>query len=123
MWEENSRLRGEPGESIAMWDGTSWSALGSGMVTLGHCVRGERHNVYVGGAFTTAGGTPANRIAKWNGTCWSSLGSGMNDVVSALAASGTNLYAGGLFTDGGRNACSSYCDVERHLVGAGKRSK
>ncbi|MBI5865255.1 MAG: hypothetical protein HZB38_12240 [Planctomycetes bacterium] len=61
--------------------------------------------LYVGGAFTTAGGVAANRIAKWSGGGWSPLGSGVNDRVYALAVfddgSGPALYAGGIFTTAG----------------------
>jgi hypothetical protein len=58
-------------------------------------------NVFVGGGFTTAGGTSASYVAQWNGSSWSPLGSGMNGGVIALAASGANLYAGGDFTTAG----------------------
>ncbi len=58
-------------------------------------------DLYVGGAFTTAGGVSANKIAKWNGTNWSALGSGMNSTVYALTAIGTDLYAGGFFSSAG----------------------
>src|SRR5206468_9775503 len=58
-------------------------------------------DLYVGGGFTTAGGTPAKHIAKWNGSSWTALGSGVNDWVSALAVSGSDLYAGGAFTTAG----------------------
>ncbi len=66
---------------IAKWNGSSWSALGSGMggVSL-TCVRWRCRaaTCMSGGIFTTAGGIPANRIAKWNGSSWSALGSGMS---------------------------------------------
>ena len=67
---------------IAKWDGSAWSALGSGMGGLwGHSPGGGRRgNVYAGGSFTTAGGMAANNIAKWNGSTWSALGSGMDDI-------------------------------------------
>src|SRR5262249_38054725 len=58
-------------------------------------------NLYVAGAFTTAGADPANRIAEWNGNNWSALGSGINSNVYALAGSGSDLYAGGAFTIAG----------------------
>jgi hypothetical protein len=57
-------------------------------------------SVYVGGAFTLAGGIANTAyIAKWNGSAWSALGTGMNASVSALAvAPDGTLYAGGSFT-------------------------
>jgi hypothetical protein len=92
---------------IAKWDGSAWSALGSGISTTTFppfpvtalAVSGT--NLYAGGNFTAAGGVPAIRIAKWDGNAWSALGSGMNSDIDALAVSGTNLYAGGYFTMAG----------------------
>ncbi len=65
--------------------------------------------LYVGGAFTTAGGVTVNGIAKWDGTAWSALtgpsGTGTDGRVHALMVydngSGTALYAGGAFTTAG----------------------
>jgi formylglycine-generating enzyme required for sulfatase activity len=94
---------------IAKWDGSAWSALGSGMMNrdvlaaavFALAVSGT--DLYAGGQFTTAGGVPANNIAKWDGSAWSPLGSGITDDydVEALAVSGTNTYAGGFFPSAG----------------------
>src|SRR5207247_825241 len=56
--------------NIAKWNGSSWSALGSGMggsppIVYALAVSGS--DVYAGGEFTTAGGSAANHIAKWKG--------------------------------------------------------
>jgi hypothetical protein len=93
---------------IAMWDGSNWSALGSGMdgPVSALVLRGDG-KLYAGGLFTTAGGVSANHIAMWDGSSWSPLGSGMNGSawphdVYALALDGSrNLYAGGWFTAAG----------------------
>jgi hypothetical protein len=99
---------GSPVNQIAKWNGTSWSALGTGM--NGH-VRalaafddGSGLALHAGGAFTSAGGVPAKYVAKWNGATWSPLGSGMNGInppVDALTVfddgHGPALYAGGSF--------------------------
>src|SRR6185503_13558247 len=93
---------------LAQWNGSSWSALGPGIATqngLGAlAVSGS--DLYVGGQFTTAGGSPANYIAKWNGSSWTALGSGMNSTVSSLAVFGSDLYAGGAFTNAGGSAAN-----------------
>ncbi len=94
--------------NIAKWNGTSWSALGSGIDGQVSALAVSGGDLYAGGSFTNAGGVGASNIAKWNGTSWSALGSGIGgappgDVpaVYALAVSGTNLYAGGWFTTAG----------------------
>ena len=91
---------------IAKWDGTNWSALGSGMSSYVYTLAVSGTNLYAGGYFTTAGGVPANHIAKWDGSNWSALGSGMNGYVATLAVSGTNVYAGGDFTMAGGTAAN-----------------
>jgi hypothetical protein len=101
---------GVPANRIARWDGSSWSALGSGIeggavVALAVYDDGGGPALYAGGSFTSAGGVPASRIARWDGASWSALGSGMNGVVRALAmhddGGGPALYAGGDFTSAG----------------------
>jgi hypothetical protein len=96
---------GASANHIAKWNGSAWSALGSGMndYVYALAVDNATGDVYAGGTFTTAGGVTANRIARWNGSAWSALGSGTNNAVLALAVNGTtgDLYAGGNFTTAG----------------------
>jgi len=85
---------------IAKWDGSVWSALGSGMncyvVTL---AIDHINNVYAAGFFRTAGGKDAYHIAKWNGSEWSALGDGLNNTIWTIVVDrDNNLYAGGEFT-------------------------
>jgi hypothetical protein len=95
---------------IAKWDGSTWSALGSGVDGEVRALATIGTDVYVGGTFATAGGVTVNNIAKWDGSEWSHLGSGVegpvpsrNDAshVMALTVMGTDLYAGGSFTTAG----------------------
>jgi hypothetical protein len=93
---------------IAKWDGTTWSALGSGLNGYVETLAISGNDLYVGGDFTTAGGTPANRIAKWDGNNWSALGTGIeNGWPFALAISDTNLFVGGLFKAAGGVAATN----------------
>ncbi len=110
---------GAAATNIAKWDGSTWSALGSGMDSgvLALAVSGT--DLYAGGWFSMAGGMPANSIAKWNGSSWSSLGSGMNKYVYAIATSGNELHAGGDFTFAG-NKISPY--VAQANIGAARGS-
>jgi hypothetical protein len=93
---------------VARWDGSSWSALGSGMNTRVTSLQmGRDGSVYAGGGFTTAGGVTANRVARWNGTAWSALGSGANDYVFSLQTGADgDVYAGGFFTTAGGGSAS-----------------
>ncbi len=89
---------------VAKWNGSTWSALGSGTSLMNNGVEAlvvSGTNLYAGGDFTTAGGITANFIARWDGSAWSALGSGMDRPILALAVSGSTLYAGGYFTTAG----------------------
>ncbi len=91
--------------NLAKWNGTSWSAVGTGMNGGVWAIASDGANVYAGGAFTTVGGVSANYIAKWNGSTWSALGLGLNTTVTAVAIGSDGIYAGGSFTTaGGTNA-------------------
>jgi hypothetical protein len=101
-----STVGGVPANGIAKWNGSAWSALGSGTGGEVHALAVSGTNLYVGGSFNTAGGVGATNIAKWDGSAWWALGSGMSGgiwgpTVYALAVSGSNLYAGGGFTNAG----------------------
>ena len=93
---------------IAKWNGSAWSALGTGMNSIVSALAVTGTDLYAGGWFTTAGGVAANRIAKWNGSAWSPLGTGVDGTVRALAVSGTDLYAGGNFTFAGTTTLSPF---------------
>src|SRR5262249_41806501 len=68
---------GVPANFIAKWNGSDWSALGSGtngaVYSLDVFDDAYGPALYAGGAFTTAGGTTANMIAKWVDATWSPL--------------------------------------------------
>jgi hypothetical protein len=113
---------GSAASCIAQWNGSSWSALGSGIsgpVKIGYnyyalsvdalAVAGT--NLYAGGWFTVAGGVSANYIARWNGSTWSAMGSGLDGEVNALAVSGNTLYAGGVFTTAGGKVSASVAEA------------
>ncbi len=97
---EFSTAGGTVVNSIARWEGTQWSPLGSGMNGSVRALTEYNGELIAGGWFTTAGGTEANKIARWDGTTWSPLGSGMNSTSTVLALTVYNgeLIAGGSFT-------------------------
>jgi hypothetical protein len=50
--------------NIAKWDGTNWSALGSGMNHGVSALAVSGNELYAGGSFTTAGGKVSAYLAK-----------------------------------------------------------
>jgi hypothetical protein len=91
---------------IAKWNGTAWSALGTGVDNRVNALARSGSYLYAGGLFTTAGGSGASSVARWNGNAWSPLGSGTNSVVRALATAASQLYVGGGFTTAGAKTIS-----------------
>jgi hypothetical protein len=85
-----------PANYIAKWDGSAWSALGSGVNYPVLALATSETNLYAGGQFTMAGAAPANYIAKWDGSAWSALGNEAK-AVHALTMRGGVLHAGGSF--------------------------
>jgi hypothetical protein len=97
---------------IARWNGSVWSALGTGMNGAVYAIEiGSDGSLYAGGNFTLAGGVASTAyIARWNGSVWSALGTGMNGAVYAIeVGSDGSLYAGGNFTLAGGVANTVYC--------------
>lgn len=91
-------MNGVTVNGIAKWNGTNWSALGTGIDNpgggFGVCLAVQGNNVYLGGGFTRVGGVLATNIAIWNGSNWNRLGTGITTtgVVTSLAVSGNNIY-------------------------------
>jgi len=96
--------------NVGKWNGASWSALGSGVNNPVYALAMSGSTLFVGGQFTTAGGSSANRIAKFDtsASVWSALGSGVNDQVLALATTGSTVYAGGIFTTAGGSPANKF---------------
>ena len=108
-----SAAGGVPALSIARWNGTSWSSVGSGaddrifaLAPFDPDGPGPSPTLlYVGGLFTVAGGINTGGVASWDGQQWSGLGEGIGGPVFALAPFDTDyvgpalprLYVGGSF--------------------------
>ena len=88
-------VNGLPVANVAMFDGTNWSALGSGIqgtiITM-KMINGE---LYVAGYIQSAGGIPVNNIAKWNGTTWSAVGQGLPYVIREIEFFQNKIYITG----------------------------
>ncbi|TVQ31871.1 MAG: hypothetical protein EA376_07740 [Phycisphaeraceae bacterium] len=110
---------GEIVNSIARWDGQSWSPVGGGVsgfsgvsaLAVFDDGSGAGPALYAGGGFTIIGGVVVNHIAKWDGQNWSSLDGGVSGSISGSGGGGVGaltvfddgsgagpaLYAGGSF--------------------------
>ncbi|MBS0195482.1 MAG: immunoglobulin domain-containing protein [Planctomycetes bacterium] len=92
---------------VAVWNGSAWSALGSGLGPSTYGVTAlaimANGNIVAGGDFTSSGsGVTVNRVARWTGSAWVAMGTGMNDRVNCLAVSTNGIVvAGGKFTSAG----------------------
>ncbi len=106
--------------SLARWNGSSWSSVGGGVTLQGVTGSvsamaafddGSGPALYVAGAFDQAGGTTVANIARWNGSAWSPAGAGVNGQILTMTphddGSGAALYVGGLFSTAGAVAVSS----------------
>lgn len=97
-----------PANSVAAWDGTTWTNLGGGVTDGTIFERVSALGVYdgklvVGGHFGAAGGVPVSNIAMWDGTTWTSPGGGVfgdfsENEVQAMAVYDGKLIVGGAFT-------------------------
>ena len=95
--------------NVARWNGSSWSSLGtgisgsaSGAPATVYALAWMGSTLYVGGAFTQAGGLGANNLAAWGSSGWNTVGNGVASTVGAasvqaLAVTGSELYVGGKF--------------------------
>jgi hypothetical protein len=84
---------------IAKWDGSAWSALGTGCDAQINTIAISGANIYVGGIFSSAGSVPyTSYIAKWDGSAWSAMGRGAGNTVRDIEPSGSDLYVVGGFT-------------------------
>src|SRR2546427_9653218 len=63
-----------PANHVARWDGSGWSALGSGVNNSVNALAVTRQGgVFVGGSFTSGRATFAKFAARWDCTDWSAL--------------------------------------------------
>lgn len=94
---------------VAVWDGSSWSALGGGFLNgeVQTLLALQNGDLVAGGTFTSSDTGTVNRVARWDGTQWSSIGTGMNGSVSAIVQlPNGDIVAAGSFSSAGGVAAS-----------------
>jgi len=133
--------------NIAKWNGSSWSALGTGLqgeewdydfadweYAYVRAIAYAGNDLIVGGWFTDAGGVSVESIAKWNGSSWSAMDTGLSGVipdgtseiyshVSAIWSWGGTTYTGGDFDFTGNdiivNHIAKWSDSQWQPMGLG----
>jgi hypothetical protein len=96
-----TNISGLAAARFALWNGTSWSAAGSGLSATTGRVTADGSKAYVGGNFLLAGGMLAPGFAAWDGTNWSAVGNPATSqgvsapTIRCFAKSGNTLYSGG----------------------------
>lgn len=108
-----TRAGGIPAQEIAKWNGTTWSAVASGLATgesnsdrTVSCLAVANNKLYAGGSFKNASGIHATNIASWDGNAWAAVGAGLGSDsiesggVTSLAFFQGNLCASVQTTDG-----------------------
>lgn len=98
----------DPGLDTALSPAVSFAPVGVQYDGDVYTTLVHNNSLYIGGAFSAAGGVLAHSIARWDGSTWHALGSGVrfqtgsiSGRVEALAAIGNDLYVGGFFNDAG----------------------
>lgn len=98
---------------VARWDGTSWQALGDGILGKVSSLLYAEGKLYAGGTFQKAGSAEALNVALWDPTTqmWSQLGAGLHadfqPIVNALTYHAGKVFAGGKFERSGLDSISN----------------
>ena len=94
-----TNIGGVAANGIAKWNGTAWSALGTGIAgpagfgNGAYALAVHGSDLIVAGRITAAGGNVVTNVTKWNGTTWSAMGAG-DDYIEALAVFGGEVHYG-----------------------------
>ncbi len=91
-------MMGVPALNIALWNGTTWQNLGSGLNGDVNCIMvTSTGDLVAGGKFNKSGSSNILKVAKWTGSSWVQLGNGLDNDVNYLTEYNGELVAGGKF--------------------------
>ncbi len=104
---------GVSANSIARWDGSTWSPFGAGLglAILPGRVRGlavmPDGDLLACGDFATTGSSTLANLARWNGSTWSTLGAGQDKPASSMVVGPRgDVLLGGDFLKAGNGGLS-----------------
>ena len=118
-----------PAENVVRWNGSAWSALGSGVGTESfeevNALILSGTDVIAGGRFDLSGDRVVNHLARWNGSAWSALddGLGVNNVVDVLLSDANAVYVSGSINQFGSLQADGTGQTERRPPGAGRAAR
>ena len=103
--------------NIAKWNGTTWSAVGTGPNAQVQALSTFGTNLYVGGNFQRARQSDGSQITAscicvWDGNKWGALKEthiGIDDYVQTMALYRDKIIAGGNFVTAGGNVVNYIC--------------
>lgn len=105
LWDGDAAAEDFNMSGVAMYDGSNWYPLGTGLNEYCRAIHEYNGDLIVGGYFTTADGVACNKIAKWNTTTqtFSPMGQGFDAVgideyVKAAWTWNGIFFAGGAYT-------------------------
>lgn len=93
-----SKAQGNPGNSIAGWNGSNWIDMGDGISHQVFDLEIFHNQLHLAGNFTNAGGIPSRFYTRWDGSKWCALNDQFNNVGHALTVYNDTLYFAGGFT-------------------------
>jgi hypothetical protein len=101
-----SGVGGIAAQSVAAWDGMTWSAFDLPDGTALALARDGAGELYAGGLFSAEGSVETGGIARWSNGAWQSVAGGLSNptfrgVVGDLAVHDDGLYVAGCFTAAG----------------------
>lgn len=117
--------------SIACWNDTTWSRLGTGLyqTTTGvpnayvYAIDNYKNELYIGGRINLAGSVGVWGICRWNDTTWNDVdgGIGVGGEVRCFLRKDSSLYVGGGFGGVGglanTNGIARWDGVNWHNIG------
>lgn len=103
---------GLPANNIAKWNGSTWSALASGLefpvMALVAFDDGAGAKLYAGGDWVSVANPQDWRLRRWDGAAWSTVSGEFDGAVHGLTVfddgTGSALYASGAFSHVGGTA-------------------
>ncbi len=97
-------INGMAANKIAKWDGSSWTAIGSGITGVIYTMTVYDNKLFIGGSFNISG-IASEHIAYWDGSSWNAVGAGFSQFgrVYCFAIYNNKLIIGGFFEEGDGN--------------------